>query len=465
MILLLPGQIYYDLFTQANCIAVAAKGVPAGNLILYDLSDATVILRHNGVEDTVLEAAATLTPQDDMEGNTNANLAVSFTIPSSGYAANDILEVILFESSMGYAPLEDVQIGPIASNWTAVKGTPLTDDQAAALTNSNGSGLLKVNVPAGACADILNLFPISISITDGIDALSVHGVYLFSGTMNNGLPVWVRGGSSFYLWNDPVNGWIISAGVGDTTNYYGGYYLLGTNWTAHGTFVNNGSVTTFVQADAAAALLAAGIGTAANGETAVDIPATLDAKVSSRGTSNFNAANDKVTLADSQPGTWAQAIGTFMNVVGSMLEYVTGLWRFKATALSQAPAGNAIVLPGFVSVQNNAVTTTLPPAYQNRYYQTTFPVVDAKGNPINLTGVDLTIDFYLSETPDAATMKATTTGSPNGTIAINGNQCTVTLPHTITTTVGNFKWILSPTADNANAYTSGTLVVNAAPPV
>lgn len=336
-------------------------------------------------------------------------------------------------------------------------GSQLTSDGLAAFALSNNveaGQLPQVSVPAGQCEDSGSLYLIRDN-----DIIQLRPQY----TSDNPEVI-----TNYIDFLDEVslgylNGvWTLSLGSANFTitqtsplGIYGTFtvFSTGDNASAALTAAN-------LTADRVAAMQRS----TGAGATAADTPSPGDAAAGGL-PAGLAQTGEKMTLADSQPGTWAAAVSTFIAAVGSMIEYVSSLWRFKASALSQAPGGSVTVLPGYVSATGGTPTTTLPPAFQHRYYQTTFPVLDANGNPINLTGVDLTIDFYLTNTPDVATMKATTTGSPNGTIVISGNQCTVTLPGSLLTTVGTFNLILSPTADNANAYTSGTLTVNAAPPI
>jgi hypothetical protein len=126
------------------------------------------------------------------------------------------------------------------------------------------------------------------------------------------------------------------------------------------------------------------------------------------------------------------------------------------------------VLPGYVSVQNNTVTTALPTAWQNSAYSVTFPVLDGSGNPIDLSGVALKADFWLPNASDVVSFSAATSGDSEGTITIGGtnhNMVTMTLNMTGTTASGTFTGLLRNTADTIPPYTSMSLTVNPAPAI
>ena len=150
----------------------------------------------------------------------------------------------------------------------------------------------------------------------------------------------------------------------------------------------------------------------------------------------------------------------------------SGAWTIGAWTYSANPASPVFnVLPGNVVAASGQVKTSLTPAWQNSYYSTTFPVIDASGSPIDLSGVSLEMSFWDPNdrtNPPATTCVAKTSGTPHATIAVGGtnnNMVTLTLDTTVTAATANWQWLLRPAANNATPYTSGKLSILAAPAV
>jgi hypothetical protein len=200
-----------------------------------------------------------------------------------------------------------------------------------------------------------------------------------------------------------------------------------------------------------------------------------------------------VTLADVQPGTWAAGVTTAIGKwsgISSLANWLRAIMRSStpdSTALSEINAGGGTydptakalqaitaggttvvnVLPGNVVSANGRTITTLPPASEHCFYQTTFPIIDQSGNPINLTGVALTMEFWDPNTPNTIALTAATTGTTDATISVGGtshNQITLTIQPAATANKADWTWRLRPTANTSAPYTSGKLSILAGPP-
>ena len=201
------------------------------------------------------------------------------------------------------------------------------------------------------------------------------------------------------------------------------------------------------------------------------------------------------TLADSQPGVWAASITTAIgkwtgitslaNWLRAMTrkstpdataasEINTGGGTYDATAKSLEAhvdgGGNTVVnvLPGNVVAASGRVIATLPPASQYCVYETTFPVIDQSGNPINLTGIPLTLEFWDPNMPTVIALTAATAGTTLATIVVGGtnhNQITLTITAAANTKKANWTGRLRPTDNSQAPYLTVNLPITAGPPI
>jgi hypothetical protein len=229
-----------------------------------------------------------------------------------------------------------------------------------------------------------------------------------------------------------------------------------------------------IQDDAAAAIAAAKVLCGTN-----STPVPNDATTGAVAATDVGGAQAGTGALGTYGAAKASDVTTSQGVITTAISAIPlAVWNVLTSTLTLAGSigkyllgiGDPIinVLPGYVSVQNNTVTTALPTAWQNSAYSVTFPVLDGSGNPIDLSGVALKADFWLPNASDVVSFSAATSGDSEGTITIGGtnhNMVTMTLNMTGTTASGTFTGLLRNTADTIPPYTSMSLTVNPAPAI
>ncbi len=154
-------------------------------------------------------------------------------------------------------------------------------------------------------------------------------------------------------------------------------------------------------------------------------------------------------------------MGLIMYAFSQMLEFVTGVWRWKATALSQAPIGTSTVtvLPAIGVAAGRGDRTTLV-AYVAETITTSITVYQADGTTAyNLSGKTLTVIFENPKTGDDVAVVA------SGSITISGtdsNVVTFAYPAAATSAQRELTWTLRDVAAPRTVYLRGVLEVRAA---
>jgi hypothetical protein len=180
-------------------------------------------------------------------------------------------------------------------------------------------------------------------------------------------------------------------------------------------------------------------------------------------------------IADIASGIWSAAssaysaatgtMGLVMYAFSQMLELVTGVWRWKATSLSQAPAGggnNVVnVLPAVgISAERQAGVVLSPFVGETISQSITLYATDGT-TPINLSGKSLEIVFQTRSGTDVAVIA-------NANITISGtsnNIVTFAYPSAVTTTERTLRVSLRDNAAPRTVYLSGLCKVSIAPSV
>ena len=180
-------------------------------------------------------------------------------------------------------------------------------------------------------------------------------------------------------------------------------------------------------------------------------------------------------IADIASGIWSAAssaysaatgtMGLVMYAFSQMLELVTGVWRWKATSLSQAPAGggnNVVnVLPAVgISAERQAGVVLSPFVGETISQSITLYATDGT-TPINLSGKSLEIVFQTRSGTDVAVIA-------NANITISGtsnNIVTFAYPSAVTTTERTLRVSLRDNAAPGTVYLSGLCKVSIAPSV
>jgi hypothetical protein len=180
-------------------------------------------------------------------------------------------------------------------------------------------------------------------------------------------------------------------------------------------------------------------------------------------------------IADIASGIWSAAssaysaatgtMGLIMYAFSQMLELVTGVWRWKATSLSQAPAGggnNVVnVLPAVgISAERQAGVVLSPFVGETISQSITLYATDGT-TPINLSGKSLEIVFQTRSGTDVAVIA-------NANITISGtsnNIVTFAYPSAVTTTERTLRVSLRDNAAPRTVYLSGLCKVSIAPAV
>jgi hypothetical protein len=158
-------------------------------------------------------------------------------------------------------------------------------------------------------------------------------------------------------------------------------------------------------------------------------------------------------------------MGLIMYAFSQMLELVTGVWRWKATSLSQAPAGggnNVVnVLPAVgISAERQAGVVLSPFVGETISQSITLYATDGT-TPINLSGKSLEIVFQTRSGTDVAVIA-------NANITISGtsnNIVTFAYPSAVTTTERTLRVSLRDNAAPRTVYLSGLCKVSIAPSV
>jgi hypothetical protein len=180
-------------------------------------------------------------------------------------------------------------------------------------------------------------------------------------------------------------------------------------------------------------------------------------------------------IADIASGIWSAAssaysaatgtMGLIMYAFSQMLELVTGVWRWKATSLSQAPAGggnNVVnVLPAVgISAERQAGVVLSPFVGETITQSITLYATDGT-TPINLSGKSLEIVFQTRSGTDVAVIA-------NANITVSGtsnNIVTFAYPSAVTTTERTLRVSLRDNAAPRTVYLSGLCKVSIAPSV
>jgi hypothetical protein len=180
-------------------------------------------------------------------------------------------------------------------------------------------------------------------------------------------------------------------------------------------------------------------------------------------------------IADIAAGIWSAAssaysaatgtMGLVMYAFSQMLELVTGVWRWKATSLSQAPAGggnNVVnVLPAVgISAERQAGVVLSPFVGETITQSITLYQTDGT-TPINLSGKSLEIVFQTRSGADVAVIA-------NANITVSGtssNIVTFAYPAAVTTTERTLRVSLRDNAAPRTVYLSGLCKVSIAPAV
>jgi hypothetical protein len=176
-------------------------------------------------------------------------------------------------------------------------------------------------------------------------------------------------------------------------------------------------------------------------------------------------------IADIAAGIWSAAssaysaatgtMGLVMYAFSQMLELVTGVWRWKATSLSQAPSGTSTVtvLPAIGVAAGRGDRTSLV-AYVAETITQTITVYQADGSTAyNLSGKTLTVIFENPKTGDDVAVVA------SGSITISGtdsNVVTFAYPAAATSAQRELTWTLRDAAAPKTVYLQGMLEVRAA---
>jgi hypothetical protein len=158
-------------------------------------------------------------------------------------------------------------------------------------------------------------------------------------------------------------------------------------------------------------------------------------------------------------------MGLIMYAFSQMLELVTGVWRWKATSLSQAPAGggnNVVnVLPAVgISAERQAGVVLSPFVGETITQSITLYQTDGT-TPINLSGKSLEIVFQTRSGADVAVIA-------NANITVSGtssNIVTFAYPAAVTTTERTLRVSLRDNAAPRTVYLSGLCKVSIAPSV
>jgi hypothetical protein len=180
-------------------------------------------------------------------------------------------------------------------------------------------------------------------------------------------------------------------------------------------------------------------------------------------------------ITDIAAGIWSAAssaysaatgtMGLVMYAFSQMLELVTGVWRWKATSLSQAPTGggnNVVnVLPAVgISAERQAGVVLSPFVGETITQSITLYATDGT-TPINLSGKSLEIVFQTRSGADVAVIT-------NANITVSGtssNIVTFAYPSAVTTTERTLRVSLRDNAAPRTVYLSGLCKVSIAPAV
>ena len=297
-------------------------------------------------------------------------------------------------------------------------------------------------------------------------------VTLYQTATENGHGFYSDGGSNSLLFNG--SNWQLNTLFGITI------YQGPSTFGPLGSYVNNSSVITIsaLPTDAVAARTQAAGTVAASPRTATTFAPAV--------TSGNLAAAGNMLLADNNGAVWDCPFtysGTLITVTTPTLpspgfvfdgagKIPSGAaWSVPVASTQQevlASRATVNVYPGVTTPSTNTPACVLLPAFQNSEYSGTFPVLDSSGNPVDLSGIALTMDFWLqSDTgnPPAKAISAATTGTPNASLSIGGtsnNMVTVTMNAAATATHGGFNWLLRATANTTPPYIYGSLIIRAA---
>jgi hypothetical protein len=180
-------------------------------------------------------------------------------------------------------------------------------------------------------------------------------------------------------------------------------------------------------------------------------------------------------IADIAAGIWSAAssaysaatgtMGLVVHAFSQMLELVTGVWRWKATSLSQAPTGggnNVVnVLPAVgISAERQAGVVLSPFVGETITQSITLYQTDGT-TPINLSGKSLEIVFQTRSGTDVAVIA-------NADITVSGtssNVVTFAYPAAVTSSERTLRVSLRDNAAPRTVYLSGLCKVSIAPSV
>ena len=173
-----------------------------------------------------------------------------------------------------------------------------------------------------------------------------------------------------------------------------------------------------------------------------------------------------LTSGPSTGGNWPSgSFGLIMYAFSEMLELVSSVWRWKATSLSQAPAGGGSgvvnVLPAVgISAERQAGVVLSPFVGETITQSITLYATDGT-TPINVSGKSLEIVFQTRSGTDVAVIA-------NANITVSGtssNVVTFDYPAAVTTTERTLRVSLRDNAAPRTVYLSGLCKVSIAPSV
>jgi hypothetical protein len=158
-------------------------------------------------------------------------------------------------------------------------------------------------------------------------------------------------------------------------------------------------------------------------------------------------------------------MGLIMYAFSQMLELVTGVWRWKATSLSQAPSGGGSgvvnVLPAVgISAERQSGVVLSPFVGETITQSITLYQTDGT-TPINLSGKSLEIVFQMRSGTDVAVIA-------NASITVSGtssNIVTFAYPSAVTSLERTLRVSLRDNAAPRTVYLSGLCKVSIAPSV
>jgi hypothetical protein len=206
---------------------------------------------------------------------------------------------------------------------------------------------------------------------------------------------------------------------------------------------------------------------------AADIHELQPAVITSAGFATDAISSDAVSsgaIGKIAAGVWSAltsgfnvsgSAGAVLKALDSMLEFVGGLWRWKATSLTQVPSGTSTVavLPALGVAAGRGDRTTLV-AYVAETITTSITVYQADGTTAyNLSGKTLAVIFENPKTGDDVAVVA------SGSITISGTDSNVVAfayPSAATSAQRELTWTMRDASAPRTVYLRGVLEVRAA---